>query len=56
MRDVLSGEFENYREVRASHLTGQTHSWAKPKPLYKQKERTNRFYSRNVLSFSVGIK
>ena len=30
--------------------------WAKPKPIYKQKERTNRLKCRKVLSFSVCVR
>ena len=61
MGDVLNGEFENYLQVRASHLSGQMQKMDKsckqlcPNPYYKQKERTNR-KNRNVLSFSVGFQ
>ena len=41
MCDALSGEFEN--TAKCEHRIWQVKRlWAKPKPLYKQKEETNR--------------
>ena len=42
MGDVLSGEFNNTAKCEQVHLTGKMQIWAKPKPLYKQKEQTRK--------------
>ena len=55
MGDILSGEIKNIAKCE-HRICPVKHLWASPNPYYKQKERTNRFYSRNVLSFFVGIK
>ena len=39
--------------MRATHLSGQMQCGLSPNPYNKQKERTNRFLIRNVLSFFV---
>ena len=36
--------------MQASHLTGQTQIWAKPKPLYKQKEQTRKTKTKDIFN------